>query len=70
MTGILLAEIGPLDSGCMLTHASNMAAILYVCRSHLVSFTRENREASFQVCCIDGLELTALARANQPLQDM
>jgi hypothetical protein len=33
----------------MLTHASNMAAILYVCCVLLVSFTRENRAASFQV---------------------
>ena len=49
----------------MLTHASNMAAILYVCGVLLVSFTGDRSK-----CCIDGLELPALARANQPLQNM
>jgi hypothetical protein len=48
----------------MLTHASNMAAILSVSCALLVSFARENRRDRSRFC-IDGLKLRAFG-ARQP----
>jgi hypothetical protein len=59
-----------LTVGCVFTHASNMAAIpRYANFAPGIVHAREH-ESVVSVCRVDGLELQALARANQPHRNM